>query len=304
MLDAPAASSAGASLSEPEALPRVAVDVPGESTAVVQEVPHSLVTSWKSFASISESFKHDENGQLVFSHTTYIVLDKDDGTVYYGSLEIPKLQISLEQAINSLKKIPADEIYPLLPPELSSLALAATGPNQYIKRPKFLSYSWSAGMQMIATRFLEEARTLNLVRRHPHPNVVSLEGYVVSHNRIIGLALKNYPITLAQRRQSEDSKPLDKASCYRSIERGVQHLHSLGIAHNDINPSNIMLDDEDCPVIVDLGSCKAFGEVLTEAGTPRWNDGFDTVSTRNNDKIGLRKLREWLGIPEDMLESA
>lgn len=64
-----------------------------------------------------------------------------------------------------------------------------------------------------------------------------------------------------------------------------------------------MLDEVDCAVIVDLGACKAFGEILTEAGTPKWNEGFDRISTVNNDKIGLRKLRDWLGVPEDVLES-
>lgn len=60
---------------------------------------------------------------------------------------------------------------------------------------------------------------------------------------------------------------------------GVSHLHSLGVAHNDLNPRNILLDENDRPVIFDLGSCKAFGEKLTEGGIPKWNDGFDEVST-------------------------
>lgn len=28
------------------------------------------------------------------------------------------------------------------------------------------------------------------------------------------------------------------------IENGIRHLHSLGPVHNDINPSNIMLDKD------------------------------------------------------------
>lgn len=183
-----------------------------KSAAVGQEVPASLVTSWKSFfTSILESFKHNENDELVFLRTNYILLDVSDGTVYYGSLEIPKLQISLDQARRSLKKIPEEEIYPLLPPEPSPLALTAITPDQYIKRPKFLSYSWSAGMQVIAARLLEEARTLDLVRRIPHPNVVSFEGYVVRNGRIVGLAMKRYPVTLAQRRKTEDKDLLIKS---------------------------------------------------------------------------------------------
>lgn len=134
------------------------------------------------------------------------------------------------------------------------------------------------------------------MRRNAHANVVAFEGCVVHDGRIIGLCLKRYPLTLDKRLNSQDREPLDKLACFEGIISGVGRLHSLGIAHNDLNPSNIMLDDHDHPVIVDLGSCKPFGEPLTEMGTPKWNDGFDENSTPGNDTIGLNKLRDWLGV--------
>jgi hypothetical protein len=51
-----------------------------------------------------------------------------------------------------------------------------------------------------------------------------------------------------------------------------------------------MLDENDCPIIVDLGSCKPFGEPLSEAGTPQWNEGFGNVSSIKKDEFRLGKL--------------
>lgn len=51
------------------------------------------------------------------------------------------------------------------------------------------------------------------------------------------------------------------------IRAGVEHLHSLGFAHNDLNPMNIALDGDDNLIILDFGSCRRFGEQVLSAGT-------------------------------------
>lgn len=40
----------------------------------------------------------------------------------------------------------------------------------------------------------------------------------------------------------------------------VQHLHSHGIAHNDIKPSNILLSQDDRPVLIDFGFAQQYEE--------------------------------------------
>lgn len=252
------------------------------------------VTTWKDFSNISELFNHDEEGNLVFDRTTFM-LSRDDGTVYYGSLKVPKKQITLEQARDSLQKVPDQDIYPPLPQDILVLTSGGSGckADTYIKRPKLLSYHLFAGQRILADRFLEEARNLQLVHQHPHPNVAEFRGCIVNNDRIIGLVLKRFALDLASRLGGE---PLDRQACFQSIKAGLDHLHQLGLAHNDINPHNIMMDSDDKPVIIDLGSCKPIGQVLTELGTPGWNDGFDEVSSIRNDYIGLKKMAEWLGI--------
>ncbi len=268
--------------------------------------PSLVIHGWESFTESDEYYDPEPvDGEMVFSHTILLILDPSDGTAYFGCVNIRRRDLSMDQARNSLRKIPDAEVYPSLPADWSTLEMAASGPEYHLKRPRFASYSWAKGTTQTAERFLEEGRTLHLMRQNPHPNVAKLEGCLVSRGRILALLIRRYPIDLDQRvggKQRKDHKPLDKNACFAAIVSAVKHFHSLGIAHNDINPSNIMLDDEDHPVVVDFGGCRPFGEGLVELGTPGWNEGFDLeVSTARNDLIGLRKIGEWLEIPQESL---
>lgn len=162
-----------------------------------------------------------------------------------------------------------------------------------------MSYHYVAGSDIIANRFLQGARIHELLHQNPHSNVVNYRGCVLKGSKIVGLAMKRYQSTLSDRQASYGGETLDKAACFRGIMERARHLHSLGVAHNDINPSNIMLDEHGRPIIIDLGSCKPFGVELTELGTPGWNEGFDDISSATNDNIALKKIQEWLGIEAD-----
>lgn len=71
-------------------------------------------------------------------------------------------------------------------------------------------------------------------------------------------------------------------------------MHALGLIHNDLNPSNIMMNG-DSPVIIDFDSCKREGEKLgLKLGTFGWAmEGVD-YATPQNDYFGLSKIREAL----------
>lgn len=88
--------------------------------------------------------------------------------------------------------------------------------------------------------------------------------------------------------------PLDVDKCMRGIEDGVQHLHGLGLIHNDLNPSNIMMDGGNA-VIIDFDSCKVEGARLgAKAGTVGWQIGNSTHAMRVKDPFALSKIRELL----------
>jgi hypothetical protein len=166
-------------------------------------VPPSLVTSWDSFTEACEFYNPGDNEKMVFSRTSLLLLDPINGVVYYGWIEIRKRELSLDQARDCLRRIPDDEIYPPLAADLSAPSVTSPAPGQHVKRPKFTSYRWSAGTRQLADRFPEEARTLDLLRRKPHPNVAGLEACLVRDGRIIGLLLKQYSARLAGASQEQ-----------------------------------------------------------------------------------------------------
>ncbi|KAF2811006.1 uncharacterized protein BDZ99DRAFT_487733 [Mytilinidion resinicola] len=131
------------------------------------------------------------------------------------------------------------------------------------------------------------------VDRSPHPNVAKYFGcHIDERGLIIGLCFKKYNKTLYEMVKGRDT--LDAPKCLSSIKAGIEHLHSLGIIHCDINPHNIFLDTSTF-VIGDFDSCTFEGDELgMKAGTDGWtNDEFE-LAQRENDWFGFTKIEEFL----------
>lgn len=78
------------------------------------------------------------------------------------------------------------------------------------------------------------------------------------------------------------------------VERALRHLHSLGIAHNDLNPANIMVE-EDKAVIVDFDSCRFYEtDINSVKSTYQWHDEKVTTARPLNDLDALEEIRLWL----------
>ncbi|CCE30705.1 uncharacterized protein CPUR_04554 [Claviceps purpurea 20.1] len=95
------------------------------------------------------------------------------------------------------------------------------------------------------------------------------------------------------------STPFDKSRCLEGIERGIRHLHSLGVIHNDIKPNNIMLDELDRPVIIDFDSWGREGQKFApgmKTGALEWsiNGSPYEYALCENDMFALSKLREFV----------
>jgi len=118
-----------------------------------------------------------------------------------------------------------------------------------------------------ALRLLSEARLHERVLGSPHRNLDSYLGCVVEDDRIVRLALKRYSKSLydrLQRETKEEFTPQQRTACMNQIQAAVEHLNSLGLAHNDISPPNIMFDNTGQAVLTDLDSCAPLGEILTK----------------------------------------
>jgi serine/threonine protein kinase len=147
----------------------------------------------------------------------------------------------------------------------------------------------------IPNLFIAETRICEIVKKHPHPNIARYFGCVVQKDRIVGLCLAKYHMTLEDKLNGDLPVPRD---ILKGIERGLNHLHNLGLIHNDINPSNIMFKaNDDTPIIIDFDSCGKEGDKLVKAGTMGWSDdGFDFATVRN-DYYGLKKIEHAISGP-------
>ncbi|KAI0550630.1 kinase-like domain-containing protein [Xylaria curta] len=223
----------------------------------------------------------------VYDHSQVILRGPNDDYFYAKYPErLDRDEIDIKKL--NIVRIPPEHIWPLADPKFTQAPepLPATC---YHKRPNLLAYQGAEDdHDFLPTTILNEAEACELLRKHPHPNIARYLGCVVRDGRIKGLGFEKYPITLDK--ILEDGTPFDKDQCMRGIEAGVQHMHDLGLVHNDLNPANIMIDGGN-PVIIDFDSCKPEGEELMKGGTFEWSTD-ETHSKRSNDHYSLSKIRE------------
>lgn len=178
----------------------------------------------------------------------------------------------------------------------------------YVKRPSLICYDRvrSCGNpHRIAQHVLQEVKIYEILKQHPHPNIVTYLGCEVQEGYITGICLTRYRETLMKRVNTQghmkrafkyDPRTLkDREKVLRGVKSGISHLHSLGLVHNDLNPSNIMLVDDDTPIIIDFNSCRGIGQDLKDVGrTYEWFDEQVSVSYPRNDLDALKEITEWL----------
>ena len=151
---------------------------------------------------------------------------------------------------------------------------------------------------------LQEARFCEILRKAPHPNVAAYLGCVKNDGWILGLCFAKYKKTLWQRiildKDTSLACPDLSEAVLAGIRDGIEHIHSLGYCHNDINATNIMFGDDDAPIIIDFDACRPEGEELgLKKGTKGWYDESSTHSCRENDYYGLRKIKEFINKKHD-----
>ncbi|EED21220.1 conserved hypothetical protein [Talaromyces stipitatus ATCC 10500] len=187
-------------------------------------------------------------------------------------------------------RIPVSAYNPLFPFNLTR-APDSIPNDAFIKRPRLISYDRICeGPQsnLIAESLLREAYVCELLTEHMHPNIASYLGCQVSNE-----VNPNNFMKRKSRAMRQTTK--DYSNVIAGIESGIRHLHSLGLVHNDINPSNIMLDGDQA-VIIDFGSCRPVGESLQDVGrTYEWYDEKVEQSIPENDLSALEEIRIWLG---------
>jgi serine/threonine protein kinase len=167
----------------------------------------------------------------------------------------------------------------LIFPEFKDTFTKAEGPPEhlktmYLKKPILSPYSPNYP-DLIRETLIEEVKTCDILKKNPHPNIAQYHGCaVVNDGSIRGIYFTKYDQTFmdkvspARRNKSDFAYERTQADLSKvdgwleGMERGLEHLYSSGIIHNDINPCDIMFQGDN-PVIIDFDSSRAQGEVET-----------------------------------------
>jgi serine/threonine protein kinase len=234
-----------------------------------------------------------DEGEPRFLYTRVVFWDGDD----YFSAELPEYISRLKDLPiidkSYLRKIPREHIWPRLEDKLT-ICPEPKRPDVYIKQPRLPAYDGSASL---SSYLLEEARICQLLMEKPHKNVARYLGCVVKADRITGLCFQKYAETLSNRLQA--GRSVDKKRCFQQVKEGIDHLHALGLVHNDINSDNVMFADGDgsAPVIIDFDSCAVKGHPLPDK-RGQMPEGACTTEFEN-DSFGLDMLRKELNLPRE-----
>jgi serine/threonine protein kinase len=153
------------------------------------------------------------------------------------------------------------------------------------------------GTDFVSKSVFDETLIMEQISQSPHPNIIKYHGCRVRRGRITAIVLERLDCTLTQYISTPAFQGLDKARFIEALESAVDYLHSLGLAHNDINPYNIMVRDG-MPVLIDFGSCQPFGMRLQSLGSPGWCEETFFTSEKKHDVFSMGKLRQWIQDPK------
>lgn len=216
-----------------------------------------------------------------------------------------------KMTLDMLTPIPWEAIYPVYEAGLTVFTGDVNDPSVFLKCPKPRRIE-EQDPSWVPNRLLEEARLLEMLAKHPHPNLTEYLGCVVDKGRIVRLAMRRYSNNLCDLLRDQDQLLQSDAARARILDdvaAAAKHLHSLGLAHNDISGANIVLRPDGSGVLIDYDSCLPFGEERLLGG---WagsfiGPGYGAImfpkSCVECDELSLAVVREYVekrGRPELM----
>ncbi|KAH6631948.1 kinase-like domain-containing protein [Chaetomium tenue] len=250
-----------------------------------------------------------------------------DDEAYVGESNKERANLSLADFSAGLERVPDDIIYPTIP---AGTHITIAPENMvdgavFIKRMAFNRVkSCSSKIGLLKEEGLSEVLAIEKVSQMSHPYIVQYHGCRVHRGRITGMVLERLRYSLndyAHHQEdggsdsdddsdddsdNDDGVPrtklhqIDKEAFLAGVESAIKFLHSIGLAHNDISPANIMVREADdgsyTPALVDFGSCMPFGMHLYGRGTPGFMDKEDEdllISRARHDEFALQRLSEW-----------
>lgn len=263
-----------------------------------------------------ECFKCDEADydSMTFERTEVVGLKHD--IFYKGHLSCRWDEASDAEIESCVERVPDEAILPRCPAGVTIFDKRPIPTDVFIKRICIVDYEGPGddqdgpvGSEYFTKLMLNEIAVYEMLKHHPHPNIVHYHGVVIRDGWVVGIALSRLQHDLGDAYGGwtcdvpEDYEPsseekADRARWMKNIENGLAHLHGLGFAHNDLKQGNVMIDENGNAILIDFGGSAEFGKEVQSYGCPGWDMVHKGISSRENDTNGLKQIREKL-TPEE-----
>ena len=147
-----------------------------------------------------------------------------DGNIYYT--QHPERSFDLNTLKGEL--VCKSDLYARAFPETSAYTRAPNPlpEDSHVKKQNIADIrSHKPAGNMLVT----EIKSCEVIRAHPHPNLVEYRGYICDDGYITALCFKKYKIGLE--RALKLSMKINYSIIIEDARNGMNHLHSLGLVH-------------------------------------------------------------------------
>ena len=107
-------------------------------------------------------------------------------------------------------------------------------------------------------KFVEEAKLLwNLSTPTRHPNIVSVRSLFEIHGT--AYMVMDFEDGVSLSRMLKQGRRFNERSLWnilKPISEGLERAHRVGVLHRDIKPPNILINEDNRPVLIDFGSAR------------------------------------------------
>lgn len=233
-----------------------------------------------------DNFDNDpENPKFLFT----IVVWREGDHIY--TIKHPEQQFDL-QSLEAPDPIPAQKIWANWPSGVHEASNPISA-SVFLKGPQFADVALGIhpGQRLVKEALIYE----EVLSRYPHPALCVYQGCLREGELLKGICLQKHRCDLWNA-VTHQTFSFDPEQVLGDIASGLLHLHSLGLAHNDVKPSNVVLTEEGHAVLIDFESCIPEGEPVMRGGT--WDfapEGGWKTSSRDNDLYGFERIEEWMG---------
>ncbi|KAL3440048.1 hypothetical protein BJX65DRAFT_300736 [Aspergillus insuetus] len=136
------------------------------------------------------------------------------------------------------------------------------------EKPSLLAYING----ILKSKSLAKLKTCEILHKNPYSNITTYYGYNKTHSQVSGFA--------------RDLVREDIISSLTGILAAIKHLHLLGLVHNNINPTNITLDNNGTLVLIDFNNYCYIRKHLRNTKIKRthhWHGPYVEIWLKEND---------------------